>query len=467
LILSVIPDSIEVLMKRHLCVHLPLILVLIVVTLALLAFDRPLARSDGLAYFLWLDSIAGDGDMDLSNQAEVFAHVNTYQIFYHEPTGQWASVFPHGTGLLLTPAYWLAAGVDRMGYLHVNDDHFVALQGRSLPYSLLAMLGVNLYALGMVTLVYLMARRFAPSWAAAVAAGVLFLGTPLLYYATVEPFSAHVPGAFLTTLSLYLLLRGEEAGSRVWCWWAAAGLASGMATLVRWQLSLFVVGSGLWLLLCRRWNGAVLFVLGFVALAWHVPYTWNWMFGSPWVVPAAERGQAGFLGWPLHIGDVLFSDARGLFVWSPLTLLGLVGLTSLGRKRWPLALMLIFLLQAVLNGMVADWWGGWSFGMRRMAELYPVFVLGLGALLGRRQVGRWLIPWWGQGVLVITVVLGLVFSLLLFLSHLNFINTVLEQPQGDRASTEICYQLTQSDFHVTWMVMKEHYGVWAWAWPGP
>jgi len=457
-------------MKRRLAVHLPLVLALVIVTLALLAFDRPLARSDGLAYFMWLDSIAGDGDMDLSNQAETFAHVNAYQTFYHEPTGQWASVFPHGTGLLLAPTHWLAAGLDRLGYLHVNDDHFVGLQGRPLPYSLLAMMGVNLYALGMVTLAYLITRRFAPPWAAAMVAGALFLGTPLLYYATVEPLSAHVPGAFLTTLLLYLLLRGEEAGARTWWyWWAAAGVVGGMATLVRWQLSLFVAGGALWLLLHRRWRGALLFVLGFAALAWHVPYTWGWMFGSPWVVPAAERSQTGFLSWPPHVGAVLFSDARGLFVWSPLTLLGMVGLISLGRKRWRLASVLaaVFLLQAVINGMVADWWAGWSFGMRRMAELYPIFVLGLGSLLGCRQAGRWRVPGWARGALVAIVALGLAFSLLLLLSHLNFINTVLDQPQGDRASTEIRYQLTQSSFHITWLVMKEHYGVWAWARPGP
>ena len=146
-----------------------------------------------------------------------------------------------------------------------------------------------------------------------------------------------------------------------------------------------------------------------------------------------------------------------------------MGLVGLGRKRWRLALTLtvVFLSQATINGMVADWWAGWSFGMRRMTELYPVFVLGLGALLGCCRVGRWRAPGWARGALVAIVALGLAFSLLLLLSHLNFINTVLDQPQGDRASTEMRYQLTQSSFHVTWLVMKEHYGVWAWARPGP
>jgi len=44
---------------------------------ALIVCSCPLARGDGLAYFMWLDSIAGDGDMDLSNQARMLAHLNT------------------------------------------------------------------------------------------------------------------------------------------------------------------------------------------------------------------------------------------------------------------------------------------------------------------------------------------------------------------------------------------------------
>ena len=43
---------------------LPLIIILFIASVAMILCDRPLARGDGLAYFIWLDSIAGDGDMD-------------------------------------------------------------------------------------------------------------------------------------------------------------------------------------------------------------------------------------------------------------------------------------------------------------------------------------------------------------------------------------------------------------------
>jgi len=437
----------------------PLLLVLLLALSAMVVLDRPLARGDGLAYFMWLDSIAGEGDMNLGNQVQNFAHINAYQVYWNEETGQWASDFAYGSGILLAPFYWLGRLTDGLGWFAVNSDYFVGLQGRPLAYSLLGMLGVNLYALGAVALAYFSARFLAPPVPSAAAALFLFLGTPALYYATVDPFYAHIPATFLVALTLYLLIRWEarSAGSLSVL---AAGLVGGLATLARWQMALLVWSLVLCLPLHRKWKEAGLFALGFWSVAWHVLYTWNWMFGRPLVLSATE---SGFLSLPVHLPQVLFSDARGLFIWSPLTLLGVVGWGVLARHhRWlALSAGVAFLSQALINGGVADWWGGWSFGMRRMTELYAVFAMGVAALLGQAK------PRWLRTALWALALLCVGFSLLLLLSHLNFINTVPDQPQGDRATVEIAYQLTRSNFHVTWQVIQEHYGPWAWSRPGP
>ena len=79
-----------------------------------------------------------------------------------------------------------------------------------------------------------------------------------------------------------------------------------------------------------------------------------------------------------------------------------------------------------------------------MTELYAPFALGLAILLDRAR-GRPI-----RTVLWAVAVACVLFSLLLFVSHLNFINTMPDRPQGDRATVEIRYQLTQSDFGITW-----------------
>ncbi|MGQ9493633.1 MAG: hypothetical protein ACUVR2_07710 [Anaerolineae bacterium] len=185
-----------------------LITIALIVLGACILLDRPLVRGDGLAYFMWLDSLARDVDLNLANQAVKFAHVNTYHVFVHEKTGHYASVFPFGNALLLVPFYWLSMLADKLPFFHLNDAYFMQHQGITFAYSFFPMLGTNLYALAAVLLTYFAARRIAPNRVAMLSALAAFFGTPLWYYSTIEPLNSHVSGTFAVSLLLYLLPTG-------------------------------------------------------------------------------------------------------------------------------------------------------------------------------------------------------------------------------------------------------------------
>jgi hypothetical protein len=451
---------------------LPVALLVLMVLSACLVLDRPLVRGDGLAYFMWLDSAARDWDLDLTNQAAKFAQVNTYQVFRYEKTGRYVSVFPFGSSLLLVPFYWLGTWADRSPFFHVNDAYFVQHQGVTLAFSLFAMFGANLYALATVLLTYFTARRWSSQWPAFLAAVALFFGTPLWYYATVEPLSAHVAGAFAVSLTLWLLACWWSPQGRMSPWregglWLGAGLAMGLATLVRWQLALFALPLAGLLIHRRRLRLLLPFGAGFAALAAWVPLSWWRMFGSPFVIPAAEQNRMTFLVWPTYLAQVLFSGEKGLFVWAPLTALALLGLVVLYRTERSLsvALAVAFALQALINASVYDWWAGWGFGMRRMVELYPVFALGLALLINGTAFGGRRRAW--SALAHLLTVLCVAWSVLLLFSHLNFVNTVLDRPQGDTAGREVRHQLFESNWEITRLVIEQHYGPWAWRQPGP
>lgn len=447
--------------------------IVLVVLGSCILLDRPLVRGDGLAYFMWLDSLARDADLDLANQALKFAHLNTYQVFVHEKTGRHASVFAFGNALMLVPFYWLGMLADKLPIFHVNDAYFVQHQGVTFAYSFFPMLGTNLYALAAVLLAYFTSRRMASTLVSVLAALALFFGTPLWYYSTVEPLNSHVCGTFAVSLLLYLFARwilpcqplSNKEEQRLWL---AIGLAAGLATLVRWQLALCVLPLGVPLLWQRRARLLASLALGFLAVAWWVPYSWWRMYGSAWVIPAAEQNRAAFLVWPVYLGQVLFSAKKGLFIWAPVTGLAVLGWIALYRKNRALGLTLatMFILQVLINASVYDWWAGWGLGMRRMIELYPAFVLGLASLLSTSLARGCLHRGYWLGVYLLTAG-SVAFAVLLLFSHLNFINTVLDQPQGDTAQREIQHQLRQSSFHITWLVIKDHYGPWAWRKPGP
>lgn len=442
--------------------------VIVVVLLAsFLALDRPLIRSDGLAYFMWLQSVARDHDLDLANQAEHFAAVISYQVFLNEETGEYASVFPYGSAFLYLPTYWLASAANKLPLFHVNDAYFTQHQGVALPYSLFPMLGTNLLALLAVVLAFFAARKISSPGASLLSCLALFLTTPLLYYSTIEPYMSHVSGTLLTALLIYILVGYREHTPA----WFFMGFILGMALLVRWQLALYAVPIGLLALARRQWRELLLLTAGFLLLAWHLPFSWLRMYGNPWVVPAAIQGQQAFLSGPIYLKEVLLSPERGLFLWSPLVLLALIGLLLLlkAERGVAITLALMFLLQAVMNASLYDWGGGWAFGMRRMTELYPVWVIGLATLVEASasfgRGGLWTkAVRWGTFSLV---VLGIAFGLLLLLSHLNYVNTNVAHPEGSALWEEIRYHFTESNFRITAQVIKEHYGIWAWAMPGP
>ncbi len=444
-----------------------LLAILALLVASLLTLGRPLIRSDGLAYFMWLQSLARDYDLDLANQAAQFAELNTYQVFYNEATGQYATVFPYGSAFLYLPSYWLASVAHRLPLFHINDPYFLEHQGAPFAYSFFLLVWTTLCALLAVTLAFLSAARLSGPGPSLVSSVALFLATPLLYYSTIEPYMSHVPGTLLIALVIYILVTHRQHSPS----WFFMGFLLGVAFLVRWQLALYALPIGLWALVNGQWRKSVLLAVGFLLLAWHLPFTWWRMYGSPWVVPAAVQGQQEFLAWPVYLIEVLFSPQRGLFLWSPLVLLALCGLVLLFRKDRGLSasLIMIFVVQVLMNASVHDWGGGWAFGMRRMTELYPVWVIGLAVVVetarSRRSTGLWsgLVR---RGVPSL-VLLGALFGLLLLLAHVNYINTNLAHPEGGPLWEELRYQFTESDFRITAQVIKEHYGLWAWSKPGP
>lgn len=448
----------------------PALLVMLVLTLTTMAvFDRPLVVGDGIAYLIWLDSIALDGDLDLGNQANKFGAVNTYHIYRNEQSGRWASAFPLGVALLLVPFYRLGAWLDTWPALQINDPHFEAIQSVPFAYSLMIMLGINLYTLLTLVMGYSIARRFTSPWFSALATLAGYLGTPLLFYSTVEPLSSHPAGAFAATLFLWLWLRARTSHCKAgWCTtrrWLGIGLAAGLAALCRWQLALLALPVGAVLLLGRHWRKAFPLAVGFLLLAWIIPYSWMRMFGSPWVVPAAARDGSTFLYAPVHSWRVLTSPIAGLFPWSPVTALTLLGLWPLLRRDWPLALTAasMFVLQALVSGMVRDWWAGSGFGMRRLSELYPVYVLLLSALLGYLALHhRWLL-----GIAIGAAVVCTIYGVALLLAHLNYVWTNPFGLARDTPLREIRYAFAPQHWRLMWPVIKDHVGIWAWKKPGP
>ncbi len=489
----------------------PGVVALLTGSLLLLLLSHPLIHGDGVSYLIYLDSIAGDLDLDLSNQVAAFAPAIVYPYATSPVTGTPVTPFPFGSAYLLAPFYWLGRALESaIPVLNANTEHFTKIQGQPLAYALAAMLGAHLFMLATAGLAFCAARRLAPGWAAGLAAVCCLAGTPLLYYATVEPLDAHVYGAFALALGLWLATRGLanrqdaqsvriERPSGEWPTALALGLALGLAVLVRWQLLLYALPIGaatVWQAARPHPNTAtpptsyerrsstgaddrspigdrsIARTIG-VGLAFATGlglycglcalYFWRF-FGAALIVPNDVITGRPFVSAPLrYLPQVLFWWHNGWFSWSPVAVLGLAGLAGIAivcRGSWraiALAGLSGIALELALNASIDDWYAGWSFGQRRMAEAYPLLVVGAAWLIGRSRFQR---------LLAGAALLCALYGAFLLAAHLYYTHTS-GHPEGGGIVDETSWLLTSPHGPTFLAVFRDRYGPWAWPRPEP
>lgn len=364
--------------------------------------------ADGRGYYAWLRSPLLDGDVDFENEyAALFAEAPGSEVaFPPTATGLRSNHWPIGPALAWAPAVVTVHGIlSSLGrYAPWPAD------GYSAPYQLAV--GGTTLALALLTLVlaYRIGRRFAGPTAAAAAASLITLGTPVVAYGTVEVSMAHGPAAATLTLFVFVWLR--TFGSTRLRRWVVLGCLLGLAALMRPQLATFALLpalEALWLTLrAERWSlrlgiavrlasaglaSAVVFIPQLVAkqVLYGHPLGGMYETGHNWLNPS--------------LWTALGSNDRSLFYWTPIALPAFLGLVyGACRTRGPALVFLaaaavaqVWTMAALLGGVVCL---GSSFGFRFLTETCVLFTPGLALLLdwvSERTARRLLV---GGGVLV-------------------------------------------------------------------
>jgi len=341
--------------------------------------------NDGDWYYAYLVSLYRDQDLDLSNQMATWQRMlgaPPLPIPAGRPT---ATAFSIGPAILWLPAFALAdvgalvahalgAAVERSGY--------------AVPHQLAVALATLLYGVIGVWLAARAAARWAESAQggspalSTAAAGTALCASPALYYLLFEPTMAHGLSIFAASLLLWLwLTTGAQA---TWARWAAVGGAGGLCALIRPQDGLLLLLPVSTILLARPPRLARLLPLSVAAGAAFLPQmvVWWLTFGRPFAVPEGPE----FMRWthPALL-QVWFSHHHGLFTWTPVWLLAVLGVAGGPRQTRGMAaaMAVVFLLESYVSAAARDWWAGDSYGARRFLGLFPIFVLGLTLMAGR------------------------------------------------------------------------------------
>jgi hypothetical protein len=349
--------------------------------------------SDGLSYYAPLRSMFVDGDLHFANE---FLDYNQFGHALLNPhirtaTDHVPNKYFIGPALLWTPfflvAHALTVSAKQFGF-------FLKPDGYSVLYQLFIGFGSVLYGLAGLFLIYKINIRFFQRNEALMAVVCVALGTNAFYYLTAEPTLSHAMSLFAVSLFAFVFLR--DVGNRQKSAMVLLGLTAGLMILVRAQNALFLV------LLALEWVDVFKIESGFVsrflkqildiaifglslliALLPQFVY-WKILYGH-FLLYSYQSEPFNFTN--PHLLDSLFSSRHGLITWTPMILIGLVGVfLFLGKQpKFGLGLILAFILQWYLNASWHCWWFAHSFGGRAYLNCSFIFAIGIAMILTKTK----------------------------------------------------------------------------------
>ncbi len=322
---------------------------------------------DAINHIEYIRSMVFDHDLDIRNDDAILGGV-----LGDNPEPDPTQINMHGIGpaFLWAPLYLVAHSLCAV----IGQ----ACNGAARPYlAACSLTSMWVSVLGLIC-AYRLALRFATAGVALLATLGIAWGTFLFWYLTAEPTMSHNL-SFATAALTFLLIQRQPRGAKGWF---LVGLSVGFSATVRFANAL-LGAAALPAVLApqgpRAWrdivpNTAALALGAAIAFSPQV-YAWQRIFGVPILIPNGP----GFLDHsPAYLG-VLFSPRGGLFTWSPLLYLAILGLLAFRRLGWRTAVgfWAVILLLYVTNARVPDWWGGSSFGNRRFCTILAPLAVGL------------------------------------------------------------------------------------------
>jgi hypothetical protein len=372
-----------------------------------LPFANPWVRGDGVGYYAYLRSALIDHDLRFendylqANESFVLSRVDAQGRLLpreYTKTGYVENHFSVGPAILWAPVLLVVHG----GVLVADSfGAHVAANGYSRPYLLGMALTTACYGFLSLLFAFKIAREyFNGTWAFLATVGI-WLASSLPIYMYFNPSWSHALSAF--TVALFLWYWDRTRGRRTTLQWIALGLMAGLMGNVYYPNAMVLIFPALEILQIvlekRKESDRAaqpilalaldfgVFLVVFLASLFPTFVTRQIIYGNPF-----ESGYPAISTWnwasPV-LAKILFSSDHGLFSWTPILALAVLGLPFLIKRDVLLGLgsLLTFLAFYYFMASYPDWDGLSSFGNRFFVSLTPIFILGLAALLSSLSSG--------------------------------------------------------------------------------
>lgn len=409
-------EELKTVTKRNICSNgaITLIAIIALVNFSVLRFwnqENRVIAWDVISYYAYLPAS--------------FIHNDIYLEFLDNPTAEYSSQFwpqttETGQRVIKTTLgvayFYIPAFVT--GHIAASLSEYET-NGFSAPYRFCLQLnGIMFLILGLITV-----KKILQTWfddiVIAVTLIIITVGTNLYYYGVLESTYSHVYSFFLFALFLLITIkyyknfngealatrggatlrvaakigaRAEANRRRANRLLAAAGFTAGLITLIRpvnililiififWKIGNLqgVKKRLLWFISNPSQTGIMIL---FFLLPW-IPQLLYWKeVTGEWFYYSYQ--DEGFFFLKPHILEGLFSFRKGLFIYTPLTLLMLSGMLLL-RRRLSDPSIALWIFTPLFVYTVFSWWCWWyggSFGQRPFVESYAIYAIPLAALI--------------------------------------------------------------------------------------
>jgi hypothetical protein len=372
------PDRDTVNLRGPLARNVLLALVLFVVTLTVHGFS-PVSNVGGDSYWSTFTarSLMLHGDLDISEYRHLIAD-DAPHVLRRDVDGEERlyNTFPYGSSVIAIPLMVVADA-----WLHVakGSDIDAYLNATLFPEPLERFAG-SMFTAATTVLVFLLvlARRGARHWVLAGLAAVIFAFCTTAWSTVSRALWVHGPSLFLLTGALLLVV---IAPSRPRLTLGVLGVVLAMSYVVRPTNAVPVIVLSA-LVAWRHRRAAPFLVAGGLLVAVPFGILNEASYGAilPPYYRASRLGEDAKILTAL-IGNVI-SPARGLVIYSPVLLLGVVGAVMVVR-RWQrtrtidgldVSCMVVVAVHWVVISSYYHWWGGWSYGPRLFTEATPFLI---------------------------------------------------------------------------------------------
>ena len=343
--------------------------------------------NDGAGYYSYLHSVLIDNDIDFKNEREHFNQTQFIRSIDIDPNTERHFIqYPIGTALLWSPYFVFGHTIAFITGMPMD--------GYSMPYVYMVCLGSAINAFIGIILIYLMLKKYFDKKIAMLSLLTIWLASPLFYYMYLEGSLSHANSFFIFTLFVYFW--HETINKRTTKQWAILGFLAGLAFLVRYQNAIILVLPLLEVV--KRYNKSLkikdvksiinelknnlISALSFFIIILPQLILLKIKHGS-FIVNYSGEFHLNLIS--QQVIDVIFSSQHGLFNWTPVLFLGLIGLFIMYRKNKIMisSFVIIFLLNLFIVSGWSIWYAGQSFGHRMFVDMTIIFVFGFAALIDK------------------------------------------------------------------------------------